>query len=177
MFHLLDIKKNTEGLAFDSQLDIKDFLLERDPSILTIENVRAVGQISYDASLYLLNYQLTYDITLPSSRSMEPVILSESVQVSEVFIEESDLSTKTDLVDEELILVIEGETISLEESVVDNILLNIPLKVLTVEEENDNSLPSGQNWSVLTESQYQALQEEKVIENNPFASLDGLFEE
>lgn len=177
MFHLLEIKKNTEGLAFDSQLEIKDLLLERDPSVLAIEKVRAVGHISHDAGLYLLNYQLTYDITLPSSRSMEPVTLSESLAVSEVFIEEVDLASKADLVDEELILVVEGDTISLEESVVDNILLNIPLRVLTAEEEAEDTLPSGQNWSVMTESQYQALQEEKAAENNPFASLNGLFEE
>ena len=79
--------------------------------------------------------------------------------------------------DEELVLVIEGDVISLEESVVDNILLNIPLRVLIEAEEKEDTLPSGNSWTVMTESQYQELQEEKAVQNNPFASLNGLFED
>lgn len=177
MFHILDIKKQAEGLAFDRQLEIKDLLLERDSSILDIEAVQASGQISYDAGLYLLHYELDYTITLPSSRSMEPVRLSEHLSVSEVFIEADEVASKADMVDEELVLVIEGDIISLEESVVDNILLNIPLRVLTEAEEKEDTLPSGNSWTVMTESQYQELQEEKAVQNNPFASLNGLFED
>lgn len=177
MFNLIDLKKQTEGVTFDRQLDIKEVLLGRDSSILDISNVTARGHISYDAGLYLLNYQLDYTITLPSSRSMEPVVLAETLSVSEVFIEEGDVKEKAELIEEDLVLVIEGETISLEESVVDNILLNIPLRVLTSEEEQDDQMPSGNAWTVLTEEQYQAQQEEKAAANNPFASLNGLFEE
>lgn len=177
MFNLIDLKKQVDGLAFEQKLDIKETLLARDSSILDIANVKARGHISYDAGLYLLNYQLEYTITLPSSRSMKPVILTESLPVSEVFIEESDAKEKAELVEEDLVLIIEGETISLEESVVDNILLNIPLRVLTAEEEKEDQMPSGNDWAVLTEEQYQALQEEKAAANNPFASLNGLFDE
>lgn len=177
MFNLIDLKKQTEGVTFDRQLDIKEVLLGRDSSILDIANVTARGHISYDAGLYLLNYQLDYTITLPSSRSMEPVVLAETLSVSEVFIEEGDVKEKAELIEEDLVLVIEGETISLEESVADNILLNIPLRVLTSEEEQDGQMPSGNAWTVLTEEQYQVQQEEKAVANNPFASLNGLFEE
>lgn len=177
MFNLIEIKKHSEGISFDRQLDIKAALLERDQQILDIEPVSALGHISYDAGLYLLNYQLTYTITLPSSRSMEPVALTESLDISEVFIEEADLKSKAELVEDDLVLVIEGESISLEESIVDNILLNIPLRVLTAEEEQEDSMPSGQAWSVLTEEQYQAQQAEKAAANNPFANLNGLFDE
>ncbi|WP_162012846.1 YceD family protein [Streptococcus sp. S784/96/1] len=177
MFNLIDLKKQTEGIAFDRKLDIKEALLERDCSILDITDVRVTGHISYDAGLYLLNYQLSYTITLPSSRSMEAVVLNEILPISEVFIEEADAKEKAELVEEDLVLVVEGETISLEESVVDNILLNIPLRVLTSEEERDDQMPSGNAWTVLTEEQYQAQQEEKAAANNPFASLNGLFDE
>lgn len=177
MFNIIDLKKQSDGLSFDRQLDIKEALLERDPSILDIADVTAVGHISYDAGLYLLNYQLNYTITLPSSRSMEPVALVESLPISEVFIEEADVREKAELVEEDLVLIIEGDSISLEESVIDNILLNIPLRVLTETEEQEDQMPSGSSWSVLTEEQYQAQQEEKAAANNPFASLNGLFED
>ncbi|HFH9692876.1 TPA: YceD family protein, partial [Streptococcus pyogenes] len=62
-------------------------------------------------------------------------------------------------------------------SIVDNILLAIPLQVLTEEEKKSKELPAGQNWAVLTEEDYQCLKEEKQKENNPFASLQGLFDE
>ncbi len=48
------------------------------------------GQVAYDNGLYLLDYQLSYDITLPSSCSLEPVTLSFNYPVSETFIQEVD---------------------------------------------------------------------------------------
>lgn len=177
MFNLIEIKKQSEGLTFEQTLDIKEALQERDPSILDIADVKVTGHISHDAGLYLLNYQLTYTITLPSSRSMEPVALAESLSVSEAFIEKVDVKSKAELVEEDLVLIIEGEEISLEESVIDNILLNIPLRVLTAEEEQENQMPSGNSWSVLTEEQYQAQQREKAMANNPFAGLKALFDD
>lgn len=177
MFNLIEIKKQSEGLTFEQTLDIKEALQERDPSILDIADVKVTGHISHDAELYLLNYQLTYTITLPSSRSMEPVALAESLSVSEAFIEKVDVKSKAELVEEDLVLIIEGEEISLEESVIDNILLNIPLRVLTAEEEQENQMPSGNSWLVLTEEQYQAQQREKAMANNPFAGLNDLFDD
>lgn len=177
MFNLAEIKKKDNKLPFDQELDIKEALTERDQTIIDIDKVRAQGTVSYEDGLYFLTYYLDYLITLPSSRSMEPVELTNQLFVSEVFIAEGDLDGKQELVDDDLVLVIEGDAIDLTESVIDNILLNIPLKVLTEEEEEDNdTLPSGQSWSVLTEEQYQALQEEKKEENNPFAALNGLFD-
>ncbi|MGT2742879.1 DUF177 domain-containing protein [Streptococcus plurextorum] len=177
MFNINDIKKKLEGVAFDCPLEIKTALLERESGILDVANVTTKGHISYESGLYLLNYQLNYDITLPSSRSMTPVTKSESLTVEEVFIEHSEVDSKSNLVEDDLVLIIEGEVISLEESVIDNILLNIPLRVLTKEEEQDNHMPSGQSWSVMTEEQYQAQLEEKKLENNPFSGLDGLFKD
>ena len=108
---------------------------------------------------------------------MTPVSLNEVQQVQELFIEAADLVDKQDMVDDNLVLVLEDDKIDLEESIVDNILLAIPLQVLTEEEKNSQDLPTGQDWTVLTEEQYQSLKEEKQKENDPFASLQGLFDE
>jgi uncharacterized protein len=177
MFVLTELKKRPEGITFDRTLELDQAIKERNPEILDLRNVHVQGSISYDNGLYLLNYELTYNITMPSSRSMLPVEWAEKQLVSEVFIEEADVASKKDLVEEDLVLIVEGGEISLSESVLDNILLAIPLSVLTKEELESDELPSGNNWSVLTESQYQALQQEKKEENNPFASLTGLFDE
>lgn len=174
---LIDIRKNPEGLHFERSLDIKEQLLERDNTIIDIENLMARGLVTFDDGLYLLNYHVSYDLTLPSSRSMAPVTVSESYDVSEVFIAAADVADKADLVDEHLVLILEDDKIDLSESILDNILLNIPLKVLTEKEKRSDAMPEGEAWTVLTQEQYEAMKKEEKQENNPFASLSGLFDE
>ena len=70
------------------------------------------------------------------------------------------------------------DLIDLTESVADNILLEIPLQVLTEEEKQTDVLPSGTAWQVLSEETYQQMQaeEEQVDKSTPFSQLDGLFD-
>ena len=59
------------------------------------------------------------------------------------------------------------ENLDLAESVSDNILLNIPIKVLTAEEEAGQGFVSGNDWQIMTEEEYQAQQAVKKEENSP----------
>ncbi|BAQ23517.1 DUF177 domain-containing protein [Streptococcus troglodytae] len=177
MFNVIDIKKQAQGISFNEKLDIEEAVQQRNPDVLALKDVFAKGKVTYDDGFYLLNYELSYIITLPSSRSMKPVAQKKTFFINEVFVENSQLEVKKDFMDEDLILILEDDGIDLEESVIDNILLNIPLKVLTKEEEEEQSLPSGQNWSLLSEEQYQNLQKEKKEKSSPFAALEGLFDE
>lgn len=177
MFSISEIKKNPDGISFNVSLNIKEKLAERNKDVLDVKEIFVQGNVSYDDGLYLLNYTLDYTITLPSSRSMLPVDVHQIEEVSEVFIEMADIRTKEELVRENLVLVLEEDYIDLEESVIDNILLTIPMQILSEEELNSNVMPSGNDWSVLTEEQYDVLQDEKKKENNPFSALNGLFED
>ena len=172
-----EIRKNPEGLAFNQELDLLKDLQKRNPEILDLKNVTATGGVAYDTGLYVLDYQLTYTIVLASSRSMEPVELQESYPVTEVFAEDVQSEADIEALEEDLILPIEGGKIDLSESVADNILLNIPLKVLTPEEEAGQGFIEGNDWKILSEEEYQAAQAIKKEENSPFAGLNGLFDE
>ena len=172
-----EIRKNPEGLAFDQELDLLKELQKRNPEILDLKNVTATGRVAYDTGLYILDYQLSYTIVLASSRSMEPVELQESYPVTEVFAEDVQSDADIEALEEDLILPIEGGKIELSESVADNILLNIPLKVLTPEEESGQGFIEGNDWKILSEEEYQAAQAIKKEENSPFAGLNGLFDE
>ena len=172
-----EIRKNPEGLAFDQELDLLKELQKRNPEILELKDVTATGRVAYDTGLYVLDYQLTYTIVLASSRSMEPVELQESYPVTEVFAEDAQSEADIEALEEDLILPIEGGRIDLSESVADNILLNIPLKVLTPEEESGHGFIKGNDWKIMTEEEYQEAQAVKKKENSPFAGLQGLFEE
>ena len=171
-----EIRKNPEGLAFDQELDLLKDLQKRNPEILDLKNVTATGRVAYDTGLYVLDYQLNYTIVLASSRSMEPVELQESYPVTEVFAEDVQSDADIEALEEDLILPIEGGKIDLSESVADNILLNIPLKVLTPEEEAGQGFIEGNDWKILSEEEYQAAQAIKKEENSPFAGLQGLFD-
>ena len=172
-----EIRKNPEGLTFDQELDLLKELQKRNPEILDLKDVTATGRVAYDTGLYILDYQLTYTIVLASSRSMEPVELQESYPVTEVFAEDAQSEADIEALEEDLILPIEGGRIDLSESVADNILLNIPLKVLTPEEEAGQGFIEGNDWKILSEEEYQAAQVIKKEENSPFAGLNGLFDE
>ena len=172
-----EIRKNPKGLAFDQELDLLKELQKRNPEILDLKDVTATGRVAYDTGLYILDYQLTYTIVLASSRSMEPVELQESYPVTEVFAEDVQSEADIEALEEDLILPIEGGRIDLSESVADNILLNIPLKVLTPEEESGQGFIEGNDWKIMTEEEYQEAQALKKEENSPFAGLQGLFEE
>lgn len=172
-----EIRKNPEGLAFDQELDLLKDLQKRNPEILDLKNVTATGRVAYDTGLYVLDYQLNYTIVLASSRSMEPVELQESYPVTEVFAEDVQSDADIEALEEDLILPIEGGKIDLSESVADNILLNIPLKVLTLEEEAGQGFIEGNDWKIMTEEEYQKAQALKKEENSPFAGLQGLFDE
>ncbi|MDU3422013.1 DUF177 domain-containing protein, partial [Streptococcus sp.] len=108
---------------------------------------------------------------------LEPVTLSFNYPVSETFIQEADALLQKELVEENLVLILDGDAINLDESILDNILLNIPMKVLTPEEEKGQISLSGNDWEVLSEEEYAALQQEKKEASNPFAQLNGLFDE
>ena len=172
-----EIRKNPEGLAFDQELDLLKDLQKRNSEILDLKNVTATGRVAYDTCLYVLDYQLTYTIVLASSRSMEPVELQENYPVTEVFAEDVQSDADIEALEEDLILPIEGGKIDLSESVADNILLNIPLKVLTPEEEAGQGFIEGNDLKILSEEEYQAAQAIKKEENSPFAGLNGLFDE
>lgn len=176
MLNIQEIRKNPDGLAFEKKLDLADELRERNAEILNVQDILASGKVQYEDGLYFLNYELSYLITLASSRSMEPVDLKESYLVNEIFMEEEH-PVSQELIDQDLVLPIENGEINVAESVADNILLNIPLKVLTVAEEAGGNLPTGQDWQVMTEEDYQKYQAEKKEENSPFAGLKDLFKE
>ena len=177
MLNIQEIKKNAGGLQFDQEFDLAQELQERNREVLDIQKIVARGQAQYENGFYFLDYTLTYKITLASSRSMAPVDREEAYTVHEVFASVEDGSVQKDLLEDDLVLPFEGDTIDLAASVADNILLHIPLKVLTPAEEAGETMPMGIDWQVLTEEDYQKQQMGKKEANSPFASLQGLFDE
>ena len=175
--NIQEVRKQPEGLYFEQTLDLVADLRARNQEILDVKNIQVTGKIQYEDRMFFLDYLLSYTIVLDSSRSMEPVELVESYPVNEIFMEGATNQLDQEILDEDLVLPIENGEIDLAESVSDNILLNIPIKVLTAEEEAGQGFVSGNDWQIMTEEEYQAQQAVKKEENSPFAGLQGLFNE
>lgn len=158
---LMELNKYQETpLQFDETLDAKSSLMARDKLILSIAPVRVTGFVSAGKSEYILHYTVETVITLPSSRSLEPVELPLLFDVDEVFMTEEQYQRRNGLISDEEILLLEKSTIDLAESVEDNILLAIPIQVLSEEEQRSSDLPKGADWEVVSEEEYLRKQEE-----------------
>ena len=163
-------------IAFNENLDLREELVKRSAEILDCLPIEVSGEIAYDDELFYLDYQIKTTLTLPSSRSLKPVKYPIDILVNEIFATEETLKGNQELLDNDLIIVLDKDIISLDESVTDNILLEIPLQILAENEEAEE-LPSGKFWSVLSEEDYAKQQEDKKeAKKSPFDGLNGLFD-
>lgn len=170
-------KRRDETIDLDVQLDLKKELQKRDPQILDLSNITVSGILSVEKNDYLLHYLAEYTITLPSSRSLEPVQVPMKLQVDEVFMTEEQFARRDEMVAAEEIILLEKGLLDLDESVADNILLAIPLQVLTEAERDSESLPKGNDWEVVTEEEHLARQAAAETMDPRLAKLSELFNE
>ncbi|MGO4929092.1 YceD family protein [Fundicoccus sp. Sow4_D5] len=155
-------------LNFDVQLSVFDQVKLRDDSVIHLDPVRVVGYfVPYDQDI-VLHCELTTVITLPSSRSLKPVRVELSVPISERYILPGQAYNAEDY--EETAIELEFDYIDLDAAVVDVVLLNIPVRVIAPDEE-EGAMPSGNNWTVVTEEAYNAQKVEEQVE-----SVDPRFE-
>lgn len=176
---LLELKKYQETpLMFEETLDLKSQLIKRDGQIIDLSPVKVKGLMSVDKQGYLLHYQVETTMTLPSTRSLTPVAIPFDFSVDEHFMTPEQFQRRDEMIVEEEVLIVEGQTISLDESVADNLLLAIPLQVLTEEEKQGSAMPSGNDWAVLSEEDFANQKEAQAQQVDPrLAKLSELFNE
>ena len=155
-------------LNLDVELSLFDQIKLRDDSIIHMDPVRVVGYfVPYEQDI-VLHCQLTTVITLPSSRSLKPVPVEISVPIRERYFLPGQAYNAEDY--EETAIELEFDYIDLDAAVIDALLLNMPIRVIAPDEEN-GAMPSGNNWTVVTEEAYHAQKVEEQVE-----SVDPRFE-
>ena len=167
-----------ESVTFDTTFDLSNNLQRREPEILDISPIVVKGRVDAANGIYSLTYAADYILTMPSSRSLTPVEVPMTLNVAELFTTQSYFETHQADLDADVLFILDKDLIDLTESVADNILLEIPLQVLTEAEKETDVLPSGTAWQVLSEETYQQMQaeEEQVDKSTAFSQLDGLFD-
>lgn len=148
---LSELSQNgSKPLHVDAIVDIAVSIKERDSDVLAISPVSVQGLFSMD-SLGLLGYlKITATVTVPSTRSLEPVELPLSFDVSEYYVSHHESNLER-FDDDDVVIVLENDVVDLNQIVEDNILLQIPMKVLTAEEKQHVANLQGDDWSLLDE--------------------------
>lgn len=177
---LLELNKYKDSpLEFTETLELKKSLIKRDNMILDVSPVKVSGLLIVGKDEYLIHYKIDVIVTVPSSRSLAPVPLKMVIDVDEVFMTKEQFDQRDERFSEEEVIILEKPTIDLDESVEDNILLSIPIQVLTEEEQESHDLPKGDDWEVLSEDDYLRQKEDQVQQTvDPrLAKLSELFSE
>lgn len=147
-----------ELMNFDVELSVFEQVKSRNDEIIALENVHVTGFLSAQEQDIVLHCQLQTVITLPSSRSLKPVAVELKVPIKERYVYPEHADNIGDYA--ETTIELEHDYIDLETAIVDAILLNIPLRVIAPD-ETGKALPSGKDWQVMTEDDYQFHQEEE----------------
>ncbi|WP_161877773.1 YceD family protein [Alkalibacterium sp. MB6] len=178
---LNELKKyQGDSLSLNGTIDLEQSLKKRDSELLSVNPVELNGTIKVEQhSVFLVNLTVSTQITLPSSRSLEPVETPLNFFFSEIYLGPESSVQPEQFEDDEIVEQLSDPILDLRKPLEDAILTNKPTQVFTEEELKSNQLPSGKNWKVLTEDIY----EEKAFHSNDeegdprFAALKNLFPE
>ena len=156
-----EIRRYTrEPLSFEETVDLMKDLQARNSDIIHAEPVHVSGYlVSHDHEI-ILHCQAACELTMPSTRTTDAVTFDLEFPIKERYVYPNQDFDNDEY--EETTIILEQDFIDLIPAVVDGILLNIPTRIIG-EDEDDQSLPSGNDWVVLTESDFLA-QRDKVKE-------------
>ena len=145
--------ENSQGIPvyFDEEMQVEDNLKSRDDTILEVSPALAKGFLVYQNETVIAQFTCAVDITLPSSRSLEPVVVPLSIEIVERYIPKGTSFEEQELT--EIVIPLETDWIDLQPAVEDHILLSIPLQVLSPEELSEDRMPSGQDWEVISQDE------------------------
>src|SRR5690625_121617 len=176
---LAELHKQPAGmLMLDEKVDVTDSLKERNNDLIDASVVDVQGAISIEAyKRYFVDLTLNVVLTLPSSRSLEPVELNLTVPFSEVYLAPDAGQTAVETLEDEVVFSLEQDILDLQKPIEDTILAAIPMKVLSEDEKTSNDFPTGNHWEVKLEGETDSSNNKDdadTSENSPFAILKDL---
>ncbi|MGY3778862.1 YceD family protein [Isobaculum melis] len=149
-----------EPLIFTETIDLKEQLMKREKELLDVSPITVEGTVLVESQQIIVDLFVTVDLTLPSARSLDPVVYPMGIRVNEVYVPKNSKRSETIEDEDNSIIYLEKDVIDLYEAVEDGILLHIPLQVFA-EGEEELEMPSGNDWEVISQSDYEARMKEK----------------
>src|SRR5699024_1465733 len=134
-------------IHFTENLDLNEALKSRRSDIIKVLTVHVDGMYSVNKIGVLDNIKLNCTITLTYSRSFQPVDLELNFDVTEHYLSHYNPNL-SNFEDTDVVIVLKDDILNLADVIEDNILLQIPMQVLSVDEKRDDAvMPSGNDWS------------------------------
>lgn len=150
---LAELQKNQHGMyPVSGQVDLTEALKSRRTDILDASIIDIQGAITIDGKKkFYVDLSLNIELTMPSSRSLEPVKLVLDIPFNEVYLAPDVKVADLEDTDEQEVFSLEKDILDLQKPIEDTILASIPIKVLSKEEQLETNLPTGQDWQVMLE--------------------------
>lgn len=136
-------------------VNLTNALKNRKDDLIDASSIEIEGTITLEGSdKYYVDLTLDLTLTLPSSRSLEPVDLDMTLPFHEVYLApDARILASEDEIEDDLYFYLMKDILDLQIPIEDTILASIPLKVLSKKEQDSYELPSGQDWSMRLEDE------------------------
>ncbi len=173
---LTELRKNhrNDPLSFDETLDLKADLMERyGDDVLDLSPVHAKGIVSVVGGDVIVNAQVTADLTVPSSRSLTPVDLPVDFQTTEFYVSDPAATQRFEKTD--VVMVVKDDVIDFDKAIGDNIILEIPMHILSEAEQKGSKMPTGDDWEVVSEADLEKVEKENQSVDPRLAKLKDFF--
>lgn len=176
---LNELRRNdNEPFRLQGEVDLEASLIERSNDIIKASPIQIDGWIIVEGDdTFIVDARLHTQLTVPSTRSLQPVDIQCDAKLSETYLAPGIIPESTESFADELLIELDLQELDLTKSIEDSIILAIPSKVLSDEESSDDNLPQGNDWEVMTEEIHKTASQKQSEEDSPFAALKDLFPE
>lgn len=148
-----------QPMTFDREVDVSEIeTLEND--ILKAFPVHVVGSIVLQGEEMIFSFNISGKVILPCALTLVEVPYEFDIDAVEIF---TTASTLTEEDEEDEVHLVDGEVINLTPLIKENILLDIPYRVYSKNEEVlRNALVQGEGWELVEESEeFKEVEEDK----------------
>lgn len=139
-----------QPFVFSQTLNVAE-LEKMNNDIRKIEPVQVQGECTLEKNEFIFSLQITGTMILPCARTLVDVDYPFDIHTIEVFLL-ADALTKED--EENDVYLIEGNVIDLKPCILENIILNIPYRVFSKDEDIQKNAPfKGEGWELTYEEE------------------------
>lgn len=146
-------KYKNQPLVLDQEIKLDDESLQPfEDRFIDISPIKVDGQVSIEKNDdVIVRLKIQGLITLPSSRSQEPVVYPIDVEINEIYIEDSKDFER--YANNDSIFLLDEHHLNIDKIIIDNIFTSIPITILTEKERIDDSAIQGKGWKLYKENE------------------------
>lgn len=174
-----DLQKysDTDPFTFNEVLDIKKELLDRyADEVIDATSFKIDGTAFSDRGDVIVDTHIVGKLVVPSSRSLAPVELPLDFAVEEYYVPSKAAESRYEK-DDVVFILDEDDEVDIRSAVIDNVILHIPMHILSPEEKAGKPMPSGDDWKVLSVDDYADQKAELKTVDPRLAKLKNFFKD